>query len=302
MRRRARSIVLATVKGDVHDIGKNLVDIIFTNNGYEVYNLGIKVPIAEMLDKADEVSADVIGMSGLLVKSTLIMRENLEEMNRRGYDQMPVLLGGAALARSYIDRDLRTVYKGKVFYGRDAFEGLRTIERLMEIKQSGIADPTFDSTVRTASYRNAIANGWPQSMSRHFPNRSPIRDRQRDIQATVPRHPSRQGNNLDDVSAYINETALFRNRWGYRPEQGESDADFKLHVRARSGATRRSKIRGRARSAGGLGIFCRELRGSGSHCLERRGSDLGADTVHLPPSTGRALPVYRRLLPLGRVR
>src|SRR3954471_22051660 len=131
-------IVLATVKGDFHDIGKNLVDIIFTNNGYEVHNLGIKVSLAEMIEKAEEVNADVIGMSGLLVKSTLIMRENLLELNERGLSSsVPVLLGGAALTRTYVERDLRSAYEGRVFYGRDAFEGLRTMDRLMDLKRSG---------------------------------------------------------------------------------------------------------------------------------------------------------------------
>src|SRR6516162_10351925 len=136
-------IVLATVKGDVHDIGKNLVDIIFTNNGYEVHNLGIKVPIHDMIQKAEEVGADAIGMSGLLVKSTLIMRENLEELNQRGSAQVPVLLGGAALTRTYVERDLRQVYKGRLFYGKDAFEGLHTMDRLMDLKRSGADDPDF---------------------------------------------------------------------------------------------------------------------------------------------------------------
>src|SRR5205807_5634300 len=126
------SIVLATVRGDVHDIGKNLVDIILTNNGYDVHNLGIKVSIADMLSKADEVGADAIGMSGLLVKSTLVMRENLEEMNARGLAHIPVLLGGAALTRTYVERDLRQVYEGRLFYAKDAFEGLHTMDRLME--------------------------------------------------------------------------------------------------------------------------------------------------------------------------
>src|SRR5205085_4274692 len=113
-------LVIGTVKGDVHDIGKNLVDIILTNNGYEVHNLGIKVSLAEMLAKYDEVGADVLGMSGLLVKSTLIMRENLEELNRRGLSAgVPVLLGGAALTRRYVEHDLRGVYDGRVFYGKD---------------------------------------------------------------------------------------------------------------------------------------------------------------------------------------
>ena len=100
-------IVLATVRGDVHDIGKNLVDIILSNNGYEVVNLGIKQPITTILDAAEENGADAIGMSGLLVKSTVIMKENLQEMNSRGVSgRWPVLLGGAALTRSYVENDL----------------------------------------------------------------------------------------------------------------------------------------------------------------------------------------------------
>src|SRR5205807_7375106 len=136
-------IVLATVNGDVHDIGKNLVDIILTNNGYEVHNLGIKVPVGELVAKAQDVRADAIGMSGLLVKSTLIMRENLEELNERKLAEIPVLLGGAALTRSYVEHDLRNVYEGRGFYGKDAFEGLRTMDRLMQIKRTGADDPDF---------------------------------------------------------------------------------------------------------------------------------------------------------------
>ena len=133
-------IVLATVKGDVHDIGKNLVDIILTNNGYEVHNLGIKVNVGEMVDKAVEVKADAIGMSGLLVKSTLIMRENLEELNTRGLADIPVLLGGAALTRVYVERDLREVYEGRLFYGKDAFEGLHVMDRIGATKRGDTAD------------------------------------------------------------------------------------------------------------------------------------------------------------------
>ncbi|HET7524301.1 MAG TPA: methionine synthase, partial [Acidimicrobiales bacterium] len=136
-------IVLATVKGDVHDIGKNLVDIIFTNNGYEVHNLGIKVALPDMVDKAKEVGADAIGMSGLLVKSTLIMRENLLELNDRGLSDIPVILGGAALTRTYVERDLRSEYQGRLFYGKDAFEGLHTMDRLMDIKRGRAEDPDF---------------------------------------------------------------------------------------------------------------------------------------------------------------
>ena len=131
------TLVIATVKGDVHDIGKNLVDIILTNNGYKVHNLGIKVPVGEMIEAAKEHGADAIGMSGLLVKSTLIMRDNLEELNDHGLAEVPVVLGGAALTRSYVERDLREVYEGRLFYGKDAFEGLRVMDRIGEARRTG---------------------------------------------------------------------------------------------------------------------------------------------------------------------
>src|SRR5205814_2057769 len=130
------TIVLATVKGDVHDIGKNLVDIILSNNGYEVVNIGIKQPISTIIDAAEEHGADAIGMSGLLVKSTVIMKENLQEMNSRGVGaRWPVLLGGAALTRSYVENDLSDVYLGDVHYARDAFEGLRLMDAIMAAKR-----------------------------------------------------------------------------------------------------------------------------------------------------------------------
>ncbi|NVN12854.1 dihydropteroate synthase, partial [Nguyenibacter vanlangensis] len=127
------TIVLATVKGDVHDIGKNLVDIILTNNGYRVVNLGIKVPVAEMIAAARDHRADVVGMSGLLVKSTVIMRENLEEMARQGLD-VPVLLGGAALTRNYVEEDCAAAYgaDGRVAYARDAFDGLSLMDQVTQ--------------------------------------------------------------------------------------------------------------------------------------------------------------------------
>src|SRR6202521_1340951 len=136
-------VVLATVKGDVHDIGKNLVDIILTNNGYEVINLGIKVGVNEMLSAVEEHKADALGMSGLLVKSTLIMRENLEIMNERSMSAVPVLLGGAALTRTYVERDLREILGGRLFYGKDAFEGLRVLDQLGDIRRGGTDDPNF---------------------------------------------------------------------------------------------------------------------------------------------------------------
>ena len=127
-------IVLATVKGDVHDIGKNLVDIILTNNGYKVYNLGIKQPIDTMIAELQKRNADAIGMSGLLVKSTVIMKEDLVTLNERGLAP-PVILGGAALNRRYVEVDLRAIYKGQLFYGEDAFEGLRVMDELAARKK-----------------------------------------------------------------------------------------------------------------------------------------------------------------------
>src|SRR5882757_3241624 len=135
------TIVLATVKGDVHDIGKNLVDIILTNNGYTVVNLGIKQPISTILTAAEEHRANAVGMSGLLVKSTVVMKENLAEMNQRGVaDKFPVLLGGAALTRSYVEHDLAEVYEGEVHYARDAFEGLRLMDTIMSSKRGEAPD------------------------------------------------------------------------------------------------------------------------------------------------------------------
>jgi 5-methyltetrahydrofolate--homocysteine methyltransferase len=224
-------IVLATVKGDVHDIGKNLVDIILTNNGYEVFNLGIKVAVTEMVEKALEVDADAIGMSGLLVKSTLIMRENLEELNRRELSRIPVLLGGAALTRTYVERDLREVYEGRLFYGRDAFEGLHTMDQLVEMKRSGVDDPELG---RAPGGRDLPRRSGKQKPAVDRPRRSP--DVATDVEVFKPPFLGSRvvkGIALDAIAGYLNETALFRNQWQYRPEKGESDADFKVRLRPR---------------------------------------------------------------------
>jgi 5-methyltetrahydrofolate--homocysteine methyltransferase len=229
-------IVLATVKGDVHDIGKNLVDIILTNNGYEVHNLGIKVNIADMVAKAVEVKADAIGMSGLLVKSTLIMRENLEELNARGLAEVPVLLGGAALTRTYVERDLREVYDGRLFYGKDAFEGLHVMDRLGAVKRGEQADDPdwglvpIDSTLEL---RGRFAKpGSAKEEAIDLPERSP--DVIADNPVFTPPFLGTQvvkGIAIDEVAAFINETALFRNQWQFRPEHGESDDEFKARIR-----------------------------------------------------------------------
>ena len=166
------TIVLATVKGDVHDIGKNLVDIILTNNGYRVVNLGIKQPIANILNAAKEHKADAIGMSGLLVKSTVVMRENLEEMSRGGIE-VPVLLGGAALTRGYVEEDCVRAYAGgRVAYARDAFDGLRLMDKVVNGQfddysggQSGQARRAAPPT-RAASWASRCEQATRRSMSR----------------------------------------------------------------------------------------------------------------------------------------
>jgi 5-methyltetrahydrofolate--homocysteine methyltransferase len=230
-------IVLATVKGDVHDIGKNLVDIIFTNNGYEVHNLGIKVPLSEMIEAAERVGADVIGMSGLLVKSTLIMRDNLLELNQRGLAHIPVILGGAALTRTYVERDLRTQYQGRLFYGKDAFEGLATMDRLMELKRAGVDDPDFGRRPegRDGPLPRALRLRPAGGAGGDRPTRAPSVA----VDNPVFRPPfvgSRveRGQSLDGIAAFLNETALFRGQWGYRPDKtrGESDEEFRVRLRA----------------------------------------------------------------------
>ncbi len=226
-------IVLATVKGDVHDIGKNLVDIILTNNGYEVHNIGIKISIGEMIEKALEVKAHAIGMSGLLVKSTLIMRDNLEELNSRELTDIPVLLGGAALTRSYVERDLRNVYDGRLFYGKDAFEGLRVMDRLLEIRQDPTKDdPDWGNVPSESRVPSRIKEQFPAGEAPELPERSPAVETDNPIY-TPPFVGSRvvKGIPLDDIAGYLNETALFRNQWGFRPHDGEDDAQFKERLR-----------------------------------------------------------------------
>jgi 5-methyltetrahydrofolate--homocysteine methyltransferase len=229
-------IVLATVKGDVHDIGKNLVDIILTNNGYEVHNLGIKIGIAEMIEKALEVRADAIGMSGLLVKSTLVMRDNLEELNARELADIPVLLGGAALTRSYVERDLRDVYGGRLFYGKDAFEGLHVMDKLGAIKRGAEEDdPDWgrvpsESRVPSRASLGLAEKG--QGPPPDLPARSPDVVTDNEV-FTPPFVGSRvvKGLPIDEIAGYLNETALFRNQWQFRPEGGESDDEFKARIR-----------------------------------------------------------------------
>jgi 5-methyltetrahydrofolate--homocysteine methyltransferase len=211
------SILLATVKGDVHDIGKNLVDIILTNNGYDVVNLGIKQPISTIVESAIANDVDVIGMSGLLVKSTVIMKENLLEMNTRGIaDRFPVILGGAALTRSYVEQDLQGVYEGEVRYARDAFEGLRLMDMLMDIKRgvhgASLPEPKTRRVVSRASAGRRDTPPADQSQARS------------DVAADspIPQPPfwgSRivRGIAQADYVPYLDHRALFRGQWGLKP-------------------------------------------------------------------------------------
>jgi 5-methyltetrahydrofolate--homocysteine methyltransferase len=234
------TMVLATVKGDVHDIGKNLVDIILTNNGYKVLNLGIKQPIDNILQACEEHKADAIGMSGLLVKSTLIMKENLELMNERGIS-VPVVLGGAALTRRYVEDDLKSIYKGRLFYARDAFAGLHTMDKLTSGDgQEALSEETLQAIAAVApSDEEEDLVGEEAKLGIRKPlkprgvakvagdtthtTRSNIRT---DIE--IPRAPfigSRvvEDASLDEVFAFANETALFKGQWQFK--QGRRPAD-----------------------------------------------------------------------------
>jgi 5-methyltetrahydrofolate--homocysteine methyltransferase len=212
------TMVLATVKGDVHDIGKNLVDIILTNNGYTVVNIGIKQPISAIVEAAETSNADVIGMSGLLVKSTVIMRENLEEMNSRGIGQRyPVVLGGAALTRSYVEQDLAEIYDGEVRYARDAFEGLRLMDAMMAVKRGvpGAALPERRARRVTTAARPTMTE--PAEM----PSRSDVAI---DVQLPTPPFWGDRvikGVSLAEYVPYIDERALFLGQWGLKPSRGD---------------------------------------------------------------------------------
>lgn len=210
-------IVLATVKGDVHDIGKNLVDIILSNNGYEVVNLGIKQPVSAILEAADEQKADVIGMSGLLVKSTVIMKENLEEMNSRGIsERYPVLLGGAALTRAYVEQDLAELFQGEVRYARDAFEGLRLMDSFMAVKR-GVEGATLPPLRERRVKSGATLVRTPVEA---LPARSDVA-----ADNPLPRSPFTgdrivKGISLAEYSAFLDERALFLGQWGLKPTRG----------------------------------------------------------------------------------
>ncbi|MFJ9639668.1 methionine synthase [Streptomyces sp. NPDC101178] len=209
------TIVLATVRGDVHDIGKNLVDIILSNNGYNVVNLGIKQPVSAILEAAEEHRADVIGMSGLLVKSTVIMKENLQELNQRKMAaDFPVILGGAALTRAYVEQDLHEIYEGEVRYARDAFEGLRLMDALIGVKRGVPGAVLPELKQRRVPKKEAAA-----VLEVEEPEGS-VRS---DVSTTnpVPEPPfwgTRviKGIPLKEYASWLDEGALFKGQWGLK--------------------------------------------------------------------------------------
>ncbi|GLZ59600.1 5-methyltetrahydrofolate--homocysteine methyltransferase [Micromonospora sp. NBRC 107095] len=225
-------IVLATVRGDVHDIGKNLVDIILSNNGYEVVNIGIKQPISAILDAAEQHRADAIGMSGLLVKSTVIMKENLAEMATRGVaERWPVLLGGAALTRAYVEDDLRAMFPGQVHYARDAFEGLSLMDRVMTAKRGGapVIDPEREAALaarraRRERQRSVVTTSLPE-----LHDSSVRSDVAADVAVpTPPFFGTRvvKGVPMADYAALLDERATFSGQWGLRGARGGSGPSY----------------------------------------------------------------------------
>ncbi|MEY4451748.1 MAG: hypothetical protein RLZZ380_869, partial [Actinomycetota bacterium] len=220
-------ILLATVRGDVHDIGKNLVEIILSNNGYDTVNLGIKQPINDILAAAEEHNVDVIGLSGLLVKSTLIMRENLEEMNaRKVADRYPVILGGAALTRAFVEEDLAEIFDGEVRYARDAFEGLRLMDTIMQVKRGvpGAELPALRKR-RVSSESKLI-----RTPEEQIPNRSDVAT---DNDIPSPPFWGRRvikGVPLRDYASFLDERATFMGQWGLKPGRGEDGASYEALV------------------------------------------------------------------------
>ncbi len=204
-------ILLATVKGDVHDIGKNLVDIILTNNGFSTVNIGIKAPISAIINAAQDNDVDVIGLSGLLVKSTVVMRENLEELNKQGlHDKWPVILGGAALTRAFVEEDLSSGFPGTVRYAKDAFEGLALMDTMMAIKR-GDADAKLPE-LRKRRIKKVIRET-DESVSTE---RSDIISD--NVIPTPPFWGSRvvKGIALADYADMLDERALFVGQWGLK--------------------------------------------------------------------------------------
>jgi len=231
-------MVIATVKGDVHDIGKNLVDIILTNNGYKVINLGIKCPLETMLQAANEHKANAIGMSGLLVKSTLIMKENLEVMNERSVT-IPVVLGGAALTRRYVEQDMRNIYKGKVFYANDAFDGLHFMEKVaagsldypvtVEVEED--EDEKLTGTEAKIALAQKEDGRYKETGDGRRESGGKVRSKVRtDVGIPVPPFWGTKVEDvpLDEVFKYVNDIALIRGQWQVRKGKMKEEEYKKL--------------------------------------------------------------------------
>ena len=222
-------ILLATVKGDVHDIGKNLVDIILSNNGYETVNIGIKQTVNQIIDAATENNVDVIGMSGLLVKSTVIMKENLQELDSRGLGKKwPVVLGGAALTRSFVEQDLSEQFSGTVRYAKDAFEGLKLMDTLMGIKR-GVAGAELPPL---KPRRTAKRSG--DDVKVIDTNRSDVASD--NLIPKAPFYGSRvvKGIALADYVHMLDERALFLGQWGLKGKDFEEMAQTQGRPQLRS--------------------------------------------------------------------
>ncbi|MBA4067209.1 MAG: methionine synthase [Isosphaera sp.] len=237
-------IVLATVKGDVHDIGKNLVDIILTNNGYKVLNLGIKQPVDAMIAEFQKHRADAIGMSGLLVKSTVIMKEDLVTLNERGLNP-PVILGGAALNRRYVEVDLRAVYKGQLFYGEDAFAGLRVMDEIVAKKK--LASVGSAALRGIAEAARTVARGEPADHPDIVAKARPRNPLEKNGQLLPPRSPTlppapdvpvppflgsrvRTDFDMKEVFGYLNELTLFSTQWQFK-KGGVNVAEYEKQIR-----------------------------------------------------------------------
>ncbi|NOZ00519.1 MAG: methionine synthase [Deltaproteobacteria bacterium] len=214
------TLVLATVRGDVHDIGKNLVDILLSNNGYRVINLGTRQSIESVMQAAEREDADAIGLSGLLVKSTLVMRDDLIELQRKNRT-LPVLLGGAALNRKYVNGDLKPLYDGEVTYCRDAFAGLDAMDALAAGDREGAAparihaapkpDTPKPDPKRDHGKAPPLNEGAPLEPAESIPN--------------PPFFGARvvSGVSLEDAARYVNRLALFRRQWQFKRGKGTED-------------------------------------------------------------------------------
>ncbi|HLQ37712.1 MAG TPA: vitamin B12 dependent-methionine synthase activation domain-containing protein, partial [Planctomycetota bacterium] len=227
------TLVLATVRGDVHDIGKNLVDIVVSNNGYKVVNLGIKVPIEQILEAARQHKVDAIGMSGLLVKSTVVMKENLELMSQREI-KTPVICGGAALNRHYVEDDLRAAYtSGPVYYGADAFSGLHIMDELTGRVKAKTVTATAPPQQRAPGRRRLSRADKEKLLEHAF---TEFADSGVAPAERIPQPPFWGSQlvepaelDLGTVLQYVNKKALFRLQWQYR--QGKrSEDDYKKFV------------------------------------------------------------------------